>query len=159
MLHLKRCITQFIYAIALVADITAGGCPGDKPIWQVSKNALLSRLDSAYEIMMDLRSYPFNTTYSGSQNRKVRLLEFPSTNTPSEPHGNYPGLNNCKCKLLGFRKFSSADACSILHRLLLDDNDTLSIALNWAVEKLKESAGRPRSAKQNWLVSNLYALK
>ena len=100
---------------SLVADLTAGGCTGDKPVWQMDKNVIISRLNSAYEEKMLRRSYSYYDSTTCLAKRKIALIEFkqfasdPTTSIPSE-----------------------------LYTLLLYEDDNLSIALKWALEKLSE---------------------
>ena len=97
----------------LVADLTAGGCSSDKPVWQMDKNVITSRLNSAYEKKVVRRSYSYYDSSTSLQNRKAALMrfkEFTSDSTPNTP--------------------------SELYTLLLYEDDNLSIALKWALEKL-----------------------
>ena len=81
----------------------------------MDKNVIISRLNSAYEKKVVRRSYPYyNSTTS---------------------------LQNCKAALMRFKGFSSDDTTSTpsdLHTLLLYEDDNLSIALMWALEKLSK---------------------
>ena len=122
--------------LTLVADLTAGGCPGETPVWQADKNTILSRLNSAYDsnIGEESRSY----------------------------YRSIPDLLEFQRKLVGFKEFSSSSTSntpSELHSLLLDENDNLSIALIWAVEKKLLSGKEPffsqlqNLMEEKWLVS------
>ena len=97
----------------MVADLTAGGCPGDKPVWQMDKNVIIRKLNSAYETKLDKR-------YRGYYECTSALQEYTAT-------------------LVGFKEFTSdsnSGTPSDLHTLLLYEDDNLSIALKWAIEKL-----------------------
>ena len=97
----------------LHADLTAGGCSSDKPVWQMDRNVIINRLNSAYQKKVSRRTYPYYESTTCVKNCKAALVEFkeftnyPSPNSPSE-----------------------------LHTLLLYEDDNLSIALKWALEKL-----------------------
>ena len=100
-------------SIALAADLTAGGCPGEKPVWQMDKSVIIKRLDSAYEVKLD-------KVYRGYYESSSALQRFTAT-------------------LVGFKEFTSdsgPNTPSDLHTLLLYEDDNLSIALKWALEKL-----------------------
>ena len=101
------------YCVAFVTDLTAGGCPGEKPVWQMDKKVIISRLDSAYETKLNSRQHGYY-----------------------EPSST---LQRCTATLVGFKEFtsdSSSGTPSDLHTLLLYEDDNLSIALKWAIEKL-----------------------
>ena len=101
------------YCVAFVTDLTAGGCPGEEPVWQMDKKVIISRLDSAYETKLNSRQHGYY-----------------------EPSST---LQRCTATLVGFKEFtsdSSSGTPSDLHTLLLYEDDNLSIALKWALEKL-----------------------
>ena len=79
----------------------------------MDKNVIISGLNSAYEKKVVRRSYSYYDSTTSFQNRKAALMRFkeftsdPTPNTPSE-----------------------------LYTLLLYEDDNLSAALNWALDKL-----------------------
>ena len=98
--------------VALVTDLTAGGSLGDKPIWQMDKNVIIRRLDSAYVMKLD-EKYP--GYYESS------------------------ALQKCTSTLVGFKEFTADSGPfthSDLYALMKYEDDNLSIALMWAIEKL-----------------------
>ena len=97
----------------LVADLTAGGCSSDKPVWQMDKNVITSRLNSAYEKKVVRRSYSYYDSSTSLQNRKAALMRFKEFTSDSTPN-----------------------TSSELYTLLLYEDDNLSTALKWALEKL-----------------------
>ena len=108
-----RDVNVLLMHFFLVADMTAGGCSGEMPVWQMDKNVIIKCLNSAYEEKVVRRSLSYCTSTTCLENRKAALLEFkeftsnPTSNAPSE-----------------------------LYTLLLYEDDNLSIALKWALEKL-----------------------
>ena len=107
MLELR--IVSVLSCLALVADLTAGGCPGDTPVWQMDKNYIIRRLNSAYEIKLNRRYHRYCESST---------------------------LQNCTATLIGFKEFKlDSRFNSALQTLLLYEDDNLSIALKWALEK------------------------
>ena len=99
----------------MVADVTAGGWSNDKPVWQMDKNVIITALNAAYESKVTRRSYPYYDSNTCLQDRKAALI--------------------------GFKQFTSGSttkAPSELHTLLLYEDDNLSAALKWALDKLSK---------------------
>lgn len=109
-------------------------------MWQVDKDGLFSKLDSIYE--------------------KKMARDLDSCHTP------FSSLRNRKSKLVGFKEFfsvSTPSSHSDVYALLLDEDENLSVALCWAMEKLTKEvskSGLPSwfqrqamTQKQAWLVS------
>ena len=95
----------------IVADLTAGGCSNDKPVWQMDKNVITSSLESAYDEKVASRSRPYYSSSTCLQNRKAALV--------------------------GFKDFTyTPNNRSEFYTLLLYEDDNLSIVLKWALEKL-----------------------
>ena len=95
------------------ADLTAGGCSSDKPVWQMDRNIIINRLNSAYEQKVSRRSYPYYDSTTCLENRKAALM--------------------------GFKEFTSGytpNTTSEFHTLLQYEDDNLAIVLKWALEKV-----------------------
>ena len=85
----------------------------------MDKNVIISRLNSAYEEKVVRRSHPYYSSTTCLQDRKAALVsfkEFTSHSTPNTP--------------------------SELYTLLWYEDDNLSIALKWALEKLAKEPSR-----------------
>ena len=85
----------------------------------MDKNVIISRLNSAYEEKVVRRSHPYYSSTTCLQDRQAALVgfkEFTSDSTPNTP----------------------SELCTLLRY----EDDNLSIALKWALEKVANEPSR-----------------